>query len=114
VKAVNDAPPSSGLSELQADVWKCLMCHRCTMACPKEIDVAGAIRSLRYDSASSGEPPKRFRKASDTLVTEGRAFPVNDIVHQKRAELGLKKINDSTNAVRELKTIMSRTGFLHE
>jgi len=114
IAAVNNASESSDLAELQTDVWKCLMCHRCSTACPSEIDVAGAIRSLRYDSASSGKAPKRFKKASDTLAAEGRAFAVTDYVNQKRKELGLPEIMNDNVSAEELRMIMSRTGFCNE
>jgi len=105
---------SSDLSILHTDAWRCLMCHRCSMNCPKKIDVAGAIRMIRYGSASSGGSPGRFRKASDTLTAEGRAFPVNGYVNQKRKELGLKAIEEDGTSVREMNIIMSRTGFRNE
>ncbi|MCL2785916.1 MAG: 4Fe-4S dicluster domain-containing protein [Methanomassiliicoccaceae archaeon] len=108
------ADPSSDMPELRSAVWKCLMCHRCTMACPEGLDVTGAIRAMRYDSVSSGEPPKRFKMASDTLTECGRTFPVNDKVRQKREELGLNDIKEDAAAINELRIIMSRTGFLHE
>jgi len=84
------------------------------MACPEGLDVTGAIRAMRYDSVSSGEPPKRFKMASDTLTECGRTFPVNDKVRQKREELGLNDIKEDAAAINELRIIMSRTGFLHE
>jgi len=111
---VSDADPSSHLEELGSVIWKCLMCHRCSTACPEGIDVTGAIRSLRYDSATSGQSPKRFRMASDTLAEQGRAFPVNDAVVQKRKELGLNEIRMDEGSLKELRAIMSRTGFRHE
>ena len=114
VFTILDADPLSSLSELQTDVWKCLMCHRCASVCPENIDITGAIRSLRYDSVSSGEPPRRFKMASDTLTEHGRAFPVNDIVNQRRAELGLKAIEEDERSLNELKIIISRTGFRNE
>jgi len=114
ISAINNAIPSSDLAEQQADVWKCLMCHRCSTECPSGIDVAGAIRALRYDSASSGGSPKRFKKASDTLAAEGRAFVVNSYVNQKRKELGLPEIGNDEVSAEELRMIMSRTGFCNE
>jgi len=111
VYKIIDADPSSEMKELQADVWKCLMCHRCSMNCPENIDVAGAVRSLRYIGAASGSSPKRFKIASETLAKEGRAFPVNDLVNKKRAELGLKAIDEDHASAEELRKIMSRTGF---
>jgi len=114
IRAIIELDRSSDMSALHAESWRCLMCHRCSMTCPKNIDVAGAIRSIRYDSASSGGSPRRFKKASDTLVTEGRAFPVNDYVNQKREELGLNRIENDEASVKDLKTIMSRTGFRNE
>ncbi|MDR0778815.1 MAG: 4Fe-4S dicluster domain-containing protein [Methanomassiliicoccaceae archaeon] len=114
IAAILAADPSSELQELQADVWKCLMCHRCSTICPKKIDVTGTIRTLRYDSLSSGETPKRFRMASDTLMEIGRAFPVNELVNRKRGELGLDPISYDESSVNELKMIIARTGFRHE
>jgi heterodisulfide reductase subunit C len=90
------------------------MCHRCSTVCPKRIDITGAIRTLRYESTSSGELPKRFRIASATLMETGRAFPVNDIVNRKREELGLDAICSDESTLSELKLIIARTGFRHE
>jgi heterodisulfide reductase subunit C len=111
--AIN-APPASSLPELQTDVWKCLMCHRCSSACHSSIDITGVIRTLRYDSASSGEHPKRFRMASAALGEQGRTFPVNSIVNKKRSELGLDIIAEDPVAINELRIIMDRTGFCNE
>ena len=108
------ADSMSGTYELKADVWKCLMCHRCTTACPEDIDVTGAIRALRYDSILSGEAPKRFRIASDALVKHARAFPINDSVNKKREELGLNRIEEDEKTLNDIKMIMSRTGFHYE
>ncbi|MCL1984425.1 MAG: 4Fe-4S dicluster domain-containing protein [Methanomassiliicoccaceae archaeon] len=109
-----DSDPSMKISEVGWEVWKCLMCHRCTMNCPKKIDVTGAIRMLRYASAASGDPPKRFTAVSETLAKEGRAFPVNDAANKKREELGLDALTKDGEAVGELNTIMKRTGFCFE
>ncbi|MDR0335259.1 MAG: 4Fe-4S dicluster domain-containing protein [Methanomassiliicoccaceae archaeon] len=114
IYALIDADALSDAKDIRADVWKCLMCHRCSMDCPEGIDVTGAVRSLRYMDAVSGNSPKRFRAASETLVREGRAFPVNDIVDRKRAELGLEELSYDTDSVNELRKIMSATGFRYE
>jgi heterodisulfide reductase subunit C len=113
IYAIVDADPLSEMKEMYADVWKCLMCHRCSMNCPEGIDVAGAVRSLRYLGAVSGNSPRRFKMASEALVKEGRAFPVNDTVNKKRTMLGLDEIKDDGRSADELRKIMSRTGF-HE
>jgi len=52
--------------------------------------------------------------ASGTLVEQGRTFPVNDAVVQKRKELGLSEIREDEGSLNELRTIISRTGFRHE
>jgi len=114
IYAVMDADPASDAKDIRADVWKCLMCHRCSMNCPEGIDVAGAVRSLRYADAASGDLPKRFSMASGTLMREGRAFPINEAVNKKRTELGLNEITTDEDSVNELRTIMERTGFRHE
>jgi heterodisulfide reductase subunit C len=84
------------------------------MNCPEGIDVAGAVRSLRHAAAASGNSPKRFRMASETLVKEGRAFPINDAVNRKRKDLGLDEISYDGDSVGELNRIISSTGFRHE
>jgi heterodisulfide reductase subunit C len=113
IYAIIDADPSSDM-RMQADVWKCLMCHRCSMNCPNGIDVAGAVRALRYTEVSSGDFPKRFMRSSGSLAEEGRAFPVNEAVNKKRSELGLEAIDRDAASVGELKVIISRTGFRYE
>jgi len=114
IYAVIDADPASDTKGIRTDVWKCLMCHRCSMNCPEGIDVAGAVRSLRYADAASGDLPKRFTMASGTLVNEARAFPINEAVNRKRTELGLNEIAEDDRPVKELRFIISRTGFRHE
>jgi len=114
VNSMTEASPSEKISNINQDVWKCLMCHRCSSSCPTGIDVAGAIRSLRYDSAISGSAPKRFTKTGGTLAETGRAFPVNELVNRKREQLGLDPIGTDQNTMRELKTIMKRTRFCDE
>ena len=107
-----DADPASELNEIKENAWKCLMCHRCSMNCPQDIDVTGTIRTLRYMNALSGNIPKRFRMASATLAKEGRAFPVNEIVNKKREALGLDPLEIDGDAVSELRKIMERTGYV--
>ena len=114
IYSIVDAPSSSRLSELQADIWRCLMCHRCSMSCPEKIDVTGVIRTLRHHSAQSGGIPKRFRRAKDTLTEVGRAFPMDGLVNRKREDLGLKRIEEDADSLNELKIIMKRTGFCDE
>lgn len=114
VSAMNDADPRSDPAEFSADVWKCLMCRRCSEICPKGADVAGAVTSMRYISASSGGAPARFIRTAAALAAEGRAFPVNDTVNKKRAELGLPEIKNDASSAEELRKIMSATGFRNE
>jgi heterodisulfide reductase subunit C len=108
-----DADPGSEISAFCREVWKCLVCHRCSITCPKEIDVADLMISLRYSSALSGNTPKRFRRTGETLVKEGRAFPVDEMVNRRRTDLGLTEIKDDAASIEEMRKILSVTGF-HE
>jgi len=114
IDAMVNASPSSELSDLCRDVWKCLMCHRCSYSCPEGIDVVGVIREMRYHSAMSGKAPKRFMRIAGPLATTGRAFPVNELVNRRREELGLDPIAADTDAIDELRIIMKRTRFCDE
>ena len=114
IYALTDAPATSDARDVRADVWKCLMCHRCSMNCPEDIDVAGAIRSLRYLETLAGSYPGRFVKASGLFASDGRAFPAGDAVNKKRADLGLSAIETDAASVAEIKRIKAATGFRHE
>ncbi|MCL2607585.1 MAG: 4Fe-4S dicluster domain-containing protein [Methanomassiliicoccaceae archaeon] len=114
VSAIINAATPSDISFLYKEVWKCLMCHRCSMNCPREIDIVGAIRYVRYTAATKEGPPQRFSRSGSTLAAEGRTFPVNDTVNKKRLEVGLKEIKKDNGSLEELRTIMSRTGFCNE
>ncbi|MCL2890771.1 MAG: (Fe-S)-binding protein [Methanomassiliicoccaceae archaeon] len=114
IDSVLNASPSAELSDLDQDVWRCLMCHRCSYSCPEGIDVAGIIREMRYNSAISGNAPKRFIRTAGLLAAAGRAFPVNEIVNRRREELGLNPIATDADAMDELRIIMKRTGFCDE
>ena len=114
IDSLMNASPSAELSDLSRDVWKCLMCHRCSYSCPEGIDVAGVIRIMRYNSAMSGNAPKRFTRIAGMFAAAGRAFPVNELVNRRREELGLEAIATDADAVDELKMIMKRTGFCNE
>jgi len=114
IESLMNASSSAELSDLDQDVWKCLMCHRCSYSCPEGIDVAGVIRVMRYNSAMSGNAPKRFTRTAGMFAAAGRAFPVNELVNRKRAELGLDPIATDADALDEIKIIMERTGFCNE
>lgn len=74
------------------DPWTCLMCHRCSMVCPKGIEIAGLVLALRNNEAEAGNFPERFgrvygnfRKAGDTMSTAGST-------DEERNAFGLSKI----------------------
>ena len=71
------------------DVWKCLQCHRCSAACPQDIDVAGLICHLRNEASSKGDIPERFRRSAAQMKKDLRMSPIIGRTLAQRSDLGL-------------------------
>lgn len=93
------------------DIWKCLVCHRCTFICPQDIDVAGMILSLREADASGGSAPERFMRTAASLRKEGYLSVPKGRMEALRKELGLRDVAVDGNAVKELNRIFDEEGF---
>ncbi|MDD2410311.1 MAG: 4Fe-4S dicluster domain-containing protein [Candidatus Methanomethylophilaceae archaeon] len=74
------------------DPWTCLMCHRCSMVCPKGIEVAGLVLALRNKEAESGNIPERFRRVYGNFRQTGDTMSIAGSVDEERNSLGLTKI----------------------
>ena len=61
------AVASVTVGETPERIWDCLMCHRCSMACPQKIDVAEMMALLR--GISDGTPERYLRSAVQVYRT---------------------------------------------
>lgn len=81
-------------------IWTCLMCHRCSSACPSDVDVSGLMLVLRNASAARGEAPARFKQTLDTVSREGKVAVPKGRTVQMREDLGLPSadVDEGTKA----------------
>lgn len=82
VKAFSEGRPAE-------NVWKCLQCHRCSAACPEDIDVAGLICHLRNLESSKDNIPERFRRSAKQMSKDLRMYPIIGRTVSQREDLGL-------------------------
>ena len=90
------------------DIWKCLVCCRCSEACPVDINVSQMMVSLRN---SSEDVPDRFKKTGQQMFRSGKVFAMIGRTEATRKELGLPVETMDENALSEIRTILKGAGF---
>jgi len=96
------------------DVWKCLVCHRCSMVCPQEIDVAGMMLALREIDSNEGRMPESVRRTYKAFVSDGKVSLPKGRMEAARKELGLSDVVRDQNVVDELNKMMKEAGVSDE
>jgi len=96
------------------DVWKCLVCHRCSMVCPQEIDIAGMMLALREADSKEGGTPESVRRTYKAFVSDGRIGLPKGRMEAVRKELGLPDIVRDQNVVDELNKMLKEAGVPDE
>lgn len=89
-------------------IWDCLLCHRCTMACPEGIDVAEMMSMLRN---ASGDTPERFLRAADRVYRTGRTVQPSGRTASQREALGLPAAGGQD--AEGLRRVLDREGWPH-
>lgn len=74
------------------DPWTCLMCHRCSMVCPKGIEIAELILELRNHEVIKGNVPERFGRVYNKFKEVGDTMSIVSTTDEDRATLGLQKV----------------------
>ncbi len=87
------------------DPWACLVCHRCSLVCPKKIDVAGMILELRHHEASEGNIPERFGRVYKRYLETGDTLSTTESIDAERNALGLSNIERDTEVLDKLRII---------
>jgi len=70
-------------------VWKCLLCHRCSAACPEGIDVASFMLEMRNRAAREGDVPQKFRQTYVAVIKDGATAVPKGRFLQAREGFGL-------------------------
>lgn len=82
------------------------MCHRCSMVCPKGIDIAELVRELRYLEVSRGNVPERFSRVYKRYMETGDTLSVAPSIDKERNRLGLPGIERDEEALKKLREII--------
>ena len=90
-------------------IWDCLMCHRCSMACPQEIDVAEMMTLLR---SISDDIPERYLRTAVQVYRTGRTVTASKRTASQRESLGLLPAGDADTD--ELRPVLDREGWPRE
>ncbi len=85
--------------------WTCLMCHRCGMVCPKDIDIPELIRELRQSEASKENIPDRFSRVYKRYMETGDTLSVAASMDEERNRLGLPNMERDVDALEKLRKI---------
>ena len=93
------------------NIWKCLQCHRCSAACPQEIDVAGLICHLRNEASSKGDIPERFRRSAAQMKKDLRMSPIIGRTVAQRNDLGLSTEEISEEDKRAVSGMLKGASF---
>ena len=93
------------------DVWKCLQCHRCSVACPQDIDIAGLICHLRNEASSRGDIPERFRRSAAQMKKDLRMSPIIGRTVTQRSDLGLSTEEISEEERNTVSGMLRGAGF---
>ena len=104
VKAASEGRPAE-------NVWKCLQCHRCSMVCPADIDVAGLICHLRNEESSKGNIPERFIRSANQMKKDLRMNPIIGRTVQQRADMGLSTGEISDDEREKVSKMLRGPGF---
>lgn len=87
------------------DPWTCLMCHRCSMVCPKDIEVAELILEMRNFEVRNGNVPERFGRVYNKFKEVGDTMSIVAATDEDRASLGLSKIERDPDIPKKLEAI---------
>ncbi len=87
------------------DPWTCLMCHRCSMVCPKGIEVAELIMEIRNFEVMEGNIPERFGRVYNKFKEVGDTMSIIGATDEDRIDLGLSRIQRASEVPKKLEKI---------
>lgn len=96
------------------DIWKCLVCHRCAMICPQEINVTGMMLALREIDFKNGNAPEKIKRTYVEFTRYGRLGIPKGRMETVRKELGLDDVTSNPMCVEELEQIMKKAGVRND
>jgi len=91
------------------DVWQCATCQKCVQQCPQDVELTEVFMLLRNLSTDRGLAPKGYYAQAKTIMTDGKAIPLQAAIARRRTQLGIPEAVQPN--VDEVQAIMKETGF---
>ena len=96
-------------------IWNCTTCSYCREICPQNVCPVDVVKAVRRIAVKAGQILEEHRKICEFLLETGHIVPINEKYIALRNELGLQPTPPTThtypNALKEIKEILSITGF---
>lgn len=98
--------------QAQLSLWCCSACHKCSEACPQDVDPARVVASFQERSVQEGYAPTFVYKLVEMVLSTGMSFPVTQKAIKERENLGLSAFK--FEAVEDIQRIAKLTGLLEK
>jgi len=96
-------------------LWMCTTCYNCQERCPRDIDVADVVLTLRSIAAHEGVMRPEHRKVCELLMEHGHAVPIDEERRNQRTELGLDElpltVHKYPEDLQEVRALLISCGF---
>jgi heterodisulfide reductase subunit C len=96
-------------------LWMCTTCYSCQERCPRDIDVADVILTLRSIAVHEGIMLPEHRKVCELLMEYGHAVPIDEEHRNQRTGLGLDElpltVHKYPEDLQEVRTLLISCGF---
>ena len=97
------------------NLWLCTTCYTCVERCPRGVDPAEVILTLRRLAVQAGYMLPKHKTVSNLVLKHGHAVPIDDANRKLRTELGLSELPPTTHMfegdLNEVQIIAKKTGF---
>lgn len=76
-------------------IWLCSTCYSCTERCPQGVRFTDVMNAIKNLAVKEGYTPPALVQQIGILKKQGRLYEIDDFDNNKRASMGLPKIEKS-------------------
>ncbi len=74
-------------------IWLCSTCYVCTERCPQGVRFTDVMNAIKNLAVREGYVPPAFTQQIEILQKHGRLYEIDDFDNNKRASVGLPKVD---------------------
>ena len=89
-------------------IWLCTNCYTCYERCPQDVRPIEVINVLKNITVEQKKNPVAVDKIVESVKKSGRTVMYTPLVDKRRAELGLKEIEQIPDAIKEIEIITKK------